>query len=458
VCIASQSSSRAVALEKELKEKFPLLAVKCLVGTDSGETKRQFMEDVNEALKDINVFLYSPVIESGVDITIKVKKVYGIFCSKSNGPRPYCQMLARCRNVESDRIDILNDPMFKINKNHNFWTYKEVMELNKANVENTPIAWMMREGYLEIDKGMHTRRKTVSIYNIVERLNKHPSLFINYFKKLCISKGMDFQIQAKPAEQKTKKTKTKNYKIDAILQAKDLTNDEFDELSEKKKAGKTTTEQNYQVDKHYWKRHLATKTLDEDVLKAFVFNKHLLANFLAMIDEQNHEVEDNLRSSKLLEQVQIVRLLVDGLGFSGVMDDNMLDREAFMTNFQCNICDDALFKNKKRINELFDLSKGCSISTAMNSKQVLNWSNAILKPFSLKLVAVERDGYRLEVQNDMLGVIRRKCKNGYKVKDQAKLLKLQEEDPFTDDDPSSVRPTRPQYEPYYLDRDCFDSN
>jgi hypothetical protein len=129
-----------------------------------------------------------------------------------------------------------------------------------------------------------------------------------------------------------------------------------------------------------------------------------------------------------------------------------------MTNFQCNICDDALFKNKKRINELFELSKGCSISTAMNSKQVLNWSNAILKPFSLKLVAVERDGYRLEVQNDMLGVIRRKCKNGYKVKDQAKLLKLQEEDPFTDDDPSSVRPTRPQYEPYYLDRDCFDSN
>ena len=56
------------------------------------------MENENEALKDINVFLYSPVIESGVDITIPVKKVYGIFCSKSNGPRPYCQMLARCRN------------------------------------------------------------------------------------------------------------------------------------------------------------------------------------------------------------------------------------------------------------------------------------------------------------------------------------------------------------------------
>ena len=70
----------------------------------------------------------------------------------------------------------------------------------------------------------------------------------------------------------------------------------------------------------------------------------------------------------------------------------------------------------------------------MNSKQVLNWSNAILKPFSLKLVAVERDGYRLEVQNDMLGVIRRKCKNGYKIKDQARLLQVEDEDPFMDDE------------------------
>ena len=126
ICIASQSSSRAVALEEELSQKHPHLVVRSLVGTDSGETKRHFMEDVNEALKYVNVFIYSPVIESGVDITIPVKKIYGILCSKGNGPRAYCQMLARCRNVEVDRIDVLSDPMLKINENHNFWTFKEV--------------------------------------------------------------------------------------------------------------------------------------------------------------------------------------------------------------------------------------------------------------------------------------------------------------------------------------------
>ena len=59
VCIASQSSSRAVALEKELSQKHPHLVVRSLVGTDSGETKRQFMEDVNEALKYVNCLLYT---------------------------------------------------------------------------------------------------------------------------------------------------------------------------------------------------------------------------------------------------------------------------------------------------------------------------------------------------------------------------------------------------------------
>ena len=438
VCIASQSSSRAVALEKELKDKIPFLAVKSLVGTDSGETKRAFMEDVNEALKDINVFIYSPVIESGVDITIKVKKVYGILCSRSNCPRAYCQMLARCRDVEVDRIDVLNDPTLKINDNHNFWTSKEVLELNKAAVDNTPLAFMVKEGYLEIDKERHSRRKTVSIYNTTEKLNKHTSLFINYLKGMCISKGMDFQITQRPADSpKAKKTNTKNYKVEAILAAKDLTNDEYDELAKLKKTGNTTTEQNCQVDKHYWKRYLATKELDEQVLKAFVFSKKLLTNFLTLIDEKNHEVEDNLRSSKLLEQVRVVRDLLDGLGFASVLDDKTVDRESFMTNFHCNICDDAILKNKKRINELFELSKGCGISTAMNSKQILNWSNAILKPFSLKLVAEDRAGYRIEVQHDMLDIINRRFKKGHKVKDQANLLQLQEEDPFMDDEERS---------------------
>ncbi|MFM7982391.1 MAG: hypothetical protein ACKPKO_24030, partial [Candidatus Fonsibacter sp.] len=88
VCIVSQSSTK-VGLETELKERFPHLKIRRLIGSDSGKTERQALEDINETLEDVNVFLYSPVIESGVDITVNVKKVYGLLSSSSNSQRAF---------------------------------------------------------------------------------------------------------------------------------------------------------------------------------------------------------------------------------------------------------------------------------------------------------------------------------------------------------------------------------
>jgi hypothetical protein len=100
VCIVGQSSNKVVAMETDLKERYPHLNIKRLIGSDSGETKRQALEDINETLEDVNIFLYSPVIESGVDITVKVKKVYGMLCAKGNSQRAFLQMINRCRCVE----------------------------------------------------------------------------------------------------------------------------------------------------------------------------------------------------------------------------------------------------------------------------------------------------------------------------------------------------------------------
>ena len=70
------------------------------------------------------MFIFTREIESGVDITIPVQKVYGVLCSRSNSHRAYMQMLARCRNVSDRQIDIANGSYLKINGNHSFWTYK----------------------------------------------------------------------------------------------------------------------------------------------------------------------------------------------------------------------------------------------------------------------------------------------------------------------------------------------
>ena len=87
-------------METELRERCPHLNIKRLIGSDSGETKRQALEDINETLENASVFLNSPLIESGVDITINVNTKYGMLSSKSNSQRAFLQMINHCRCLE----------------------------------------------------------------------------------------------------------------------------------------------------------------------------------------------------------------------------------------------------------------------------------------------------------------------------------------------------------------------
>ena len=116
----------------------------------------------------------------------------------------------------------------------------------------------------------------ISIYDTVENLNKHSSMFIHYSRVLATAKGMGFEIQELEEHEKPTIAKPENYKVSAVLEAPEINIDEFEELSAKKKQGKTTTEQNFKVEKHFWQRFLATKDLDEAVLKAFMFEPAML--------------------------------------------------------------------------------------------------------------------------------------------------------------------------------------
>ncbi len=161
------------------------------------------------------MFLYSPVIEAGVDITVPIKKVYGILCSNSNSQRAFLQMINRCRKVEEPRMDLPKGEGLDLNSNYNFWRFTEVQELNSHIVDTTRAEFVFEDGEIKVqENALNKHRKSISIYNTVERLNKHPSLSINYLRRSAEAKRIKFEVQAKPEGKTTTKRKTKaNVKV-----------------------------------------------------------------------------------------------------------------------------------------------------------------------------------------------------------------------------------------------------
>ncbi|MFM7987010.1 MAG: hypothetical protein ACKPKO_47620, partial [Candidatus Fonsibacter sp.] len=55
-------------------------------------------------------------------------------------------------------------------------------------------------------------------------------------------------------------------------------------LFQRNKMGKTTTDENLQVEKHYWQNCFLTKELDEAVLNNFIYGTNPFYNYLGLID------------------------------------------------------------------------------------------------------------------------------------------------------------------------------
>ena len=78
-----------MSLNDDIMKKRPELNTKMLTGTDSGITKKAYFEKINNTLEDCNVCIFSPVIESGVEIIIPMKKIYGVMSAQSNSQRAF---------------------------------------------------------------------------------------------------------------------------------------------------------------------------------------------------------------------------------------------------------------------------------------------------------------------------------------------------------------------------------
>jgi hypothetical protein len=218
-----------------------------------------------------------------------------------------------------------------------------------------------------------------------------------------------------------------NYRLEAIMNATDITKDEYDMIARRKRRGETTVEENAQAERYFWKRYLAQDDLDPKLLLEFMYDNNPLNNFLSLIDERNHLKEDNLRSAKFLERAGTVKSLLAGLGFDGAMGWNRkVSRDDLQKGWVENVAEKPEFQSK-RINELWDLPKSSKIDKDMSIRQVMGWANKLLKDFGLEIKA-DHARYSLKPRFDIMGLIRRKNQRGRYYKDRGNVLQQEPAD------------------------------
>ena len=115
-----------------------------------------------------------------------------------------------------------------------------------------------------------------------------------------------------------------------------------------------------------------------------------------------------------------------------------------MMNFVMHVVDGTRFKQNRRINELFGLSRDSKPSMDMTAQRMVNWASRILKTFSLEVKLDKKtNDIHLSHLGDIVEVIRRKNANGRYYEDEGNLLNLKR------------RPARREIDTSGLDVDVF---
>ncbi|MFM7978407.1 MAG: hypothetical protein ACKPKO_03745, partial [Candidatus Fonsibacter sp.] len=159
--------------------------------------------------------------------------------------------------------------------------------------------FLIKDGRMRIaENEANAKCKSISVFNTIDHLNKHPSVFINYLRVLARARGMTFTIQYPPAEEpaaedqaapQRNKTKVES-RASSIVGAKYLRR-----YLPAQEDGEDQTDENLQADKHYWQNFFLTNELDEVVLNNFLYGTNLLQNYVGLTTMQR--TTSSLRSS-----------------------------------------------------------------------------------------------------------------------------------------------------------------
>jgi hypothetical protein len=287
IIICSMSSKLASHYNKLYKDTYKTI----LHCSDSDDKLKENLKDVKNFWKLFQLLIYSPSIESGVNFDIDhFDKIYVVLSTKSTSQRGLLQMMGRVRKLKDyDILVYLNNIPYS--DKISFYKYDEikqyVIETNMIEMKSLldPKTNKMIKTY---DFDLYNKILT---YNIQEDCNKNKNIFVKYFNYLLNIKGYTYEcLDSKINKNNIVK---ENVLLDEILNARDITGKELQNLLNKQANNNATHE-----DKIMIERYMAIKKLRLDEIDIIGVNEE---------DYSDSDGDNKEYINKLTEKIDIER-------------------------------------------------------------------------------------------------------------------------------------------------------
>lgn len=392
IIIVSMSSSIADYYYKLYSGKY-----KTVLHTSKVDDKfKKELKDVNNFWVKYQLVIYSPSIESGVNFDKEhFDKIYIVLSANSTSQRGLLQMTSRCRKLKNSNIMIYLNGL-PYHKTGCFFKYDEVKEYSTDILSNYLPRHIITDDKTgkKVYRFRHSLYNNILIHNLVEKLNKESKLFVPYLLKLLEQKGHTYELKEKSCSKKT--INKGSIMKEEILKADDIDNDTYEALLNKQKSNQATRDEKMTIEKHIIKKDWNINKIDYDFMEKFYGKTHVLYNLRWLIDETKIDPYLMLKDEKIvdfnkaekLEQIKIIKELINKLGYKSVTDEKSIDKKTFEENWKKTMTECQLFTNPIKCKPLLCIKYKKKLET---TKAYLGFINTILKDFGFMIKVKQKN-------------------------------------------------------------------
>jgi hypothetical protein len=276
---------------------------------NSLEKNTNALKNANEEWSKVDILIYSPTVEAGVDYNIvkHFDKCYSVLSNRSTSYRAYSQMLNRVRYYNDNTIMCLMTGNIPWKLDEIIYRYDELRLCKYKGIEMNSLV-------------------NVLIHNDIEKIN-NSNYFMYCLIKLIEDKGHSYEyLDDKPVKRQKQPISIKDITIEEIIKADDIDDETHDDLNAQKIQGKEITREGlHALTKHYYKKRFLVDTIDEEFLKKHYAKLDVLTLYNRLIKDVNerNKTDNHYKKDFDYKKVDKILELVNKLGHE-IKDGNII--------------------------------------------------------------------------------------------------------------------------------------